>query len=222
MEEGQESPAEAVLTPQRVTKSSLFEDYRPEDVRELIRDYPLAWVCAQGGGAGTASLLPLIGEYDEAGTLTHLVGHLSRQNPLYPALLADVRALILFTGPHAYVSPADVADRAWAPTWNYAQARVEAEVDFEPPCTEEALTILVEAMESRRDNPWGAGELGSRYADMVTRIIGFRARVTRVLGRFKLGQDEDPEIRKTMIANSSDPAMRHWLGRFGPKGGRNG
>jgi transcriptional regulator len=220
VEEGEKSVAHADPVPQTGLPSSAFEDYRDEDIRDLISEFPLAWVCSRRGGAEFASLLPIIGEYDQAGRLTHLVGHLARANPLHDALRAEGRALFLFTGPQAYVSPGDVGQRNWAPTWIYASARVEAEVAFEPHCTEEAVDILVRAMEAGRDKPWQADELGGRYGEMIGRIIGFRARVTKLRGRFKLGQDESRKVLKEMIVRSRHDAMRRWIVRFNGAGRR--
>jgi len=215
LKEGREKLAQAA--PERAAAASAgpFEDYTAADVRDLIQAYPLAWVCDRAGSADSASLLPLIGEYDEAGSLICLVGHCARSNPLFRSLRADRRALILFTGPQAYVSPADVGDRAWAPTWNYAQVRVEADIAFDPPCTEDALAVLVDAMESGREAPWHARELGARYDEMVQRIIGFRAQVSKVRGRFKLGQDEQGPVLNRMVDNAADPSMKEWLTKFG-------
>jgi transcriptional regulator len=193
---------------------SVFNQFDHQDVRDLIAEYPLAWVCARNGAAEHASLLPLLGEYDENGRLIKLIGHLSRGNPLYTALTADPRALVLFRGPEGYISPADAGDRNWAPTWNYAQLRIEAEVSFEAISTKEAVTALTDTMESARPHPWEAAELGARYSLMTPRIIGFRAGVSRLCGKFKLGQDESLEILRAILANVREPALARWMKRF--------
>jgi transcriptional regulator len=191
-----------------------FERFTTADVRDLVAEYPLAWVCCPGADVEAATLLPMIAECDSEGAVTGLIGHLSRRNPLYPALAESGRGHFLFTGPQAYVSPSQAGSRAWAPTWNYAQLRIEAEVAFEPPCTDEALAVLVEAMERGRDDPWDSRELGERYSGMTTRIIGFRARVTRLAARFKLGQDEALPVLDSIIDNVAEPALRRWMKRF--------
>jgi transcriptional regulator len=193
-----------------------FDGYRPSDVRDLIAEYPLAWVCPRDGDAAQASLLPLIGEYGPDGSLTHLTGHLARRNPLSVTLGRSGRALALFTGPEAYISPRDVGDRSWAPTWNYAQLRVEIEAHPDPDYTVKALEVLIEAMEAGRADPWRAAELGNRYEDMLEQIVGFRARVVEVHGKFKLGQDENPSIFRQMLSSTADPAMKRWMERFNP------
>lgn len=190
-----------------------FERFGDADVQALIADYPLASVVASARPAVT-SLLPLIGEYDAGGRLVTLIGHLARSNPLHGALAADPRAVLLFRGPQGYVSPEHAGRRDWGPTWNYAELVIEAEVRFDDALTEEALDVLIEAMERGRAAPWRSSELGPRYIGMRERIIGFRAHVTGVSGRFKLGQDERPETLRSILATYPDPALRCWMERF--------
>lgn len=191
-----------------------FERFGAADVQALIAEYPLAWVCARGDGPVAASLLPLIGEFDAAGRLTTLIGHLARRNVLVPALTAAPEALILFSGPDGYVSPEIAGRRDWAPTWNYAQLTIEARVTFTPSATGAAVLTLVEAMEAGRRAPWLPHELGERYVGMERQILGFRAEITRLSGRFKLGQDETPETARAIIEKLRDPGLAKWMRRF--------
>ena len=196
----------------------LFERFGDADVRALIEGFPLAWVCGGGAGAVEASLLPLIGVYDGEGRLIELIGHLMRSNPLHAALTADPRATILFSGPDAYVSPEHAGRRDWAPTWNYAQVKIGAEIAFDEALTETSLKVLIDAMEAGRAEPWSVEELGPRYQGMLTRIIGFRARVTALSGKFKLGQDEDDTTLHAILGALPDAQSVAWMKRF--NGGR--
>jgi predicted FMN-binding regulatory protein PaiB len=64
------------------------------------------------------------------------------------------RALFLFQGPHAYISPSWISDRTWGPTWNYAVIRIEADVRFLPDRADEVLARLVRKMERGRERAW--------------------------------------------------------------------
>lgn len=198
--------------------SDLFTRYETGDVRDLIAEYPLAWLCAAEGRADLATQLPLLGEYDEEGVLTHLLGHIPRRHPLVPAWEGDARTLVLFEGPHAYISPDQAGIRDWAPTWNFAQLSIEGELALLPEETGAALTALVEVMERGRANPWDISALGARYDGMAARVIGFRVRVTRLVGRFKLGQDESPEVREAIIESLGDVPLARWMRRFRARG----
>ncbi|ALH79587.1 FMN-binding negative transcriptional regulator [Sphingopyxis macrogoltabida] len=192
----------------------LFDTFDNADVRALVEQYPLAWVCGGPAGAVEASLLPLVGVFDADGRLVELVGHLMRSNPLLTALEADPRATILFKGPDAYVSPEHAGLKNWGPTWNYAQLRIGAEVRFDIALTEWSLELLVEAMEAERAEPWNVEELGKRYQAMLGHIIGFRASVTSLSGKFKLGQDEKPETFASIVATLPDAPTTAWMRRF--------
>jgi transcriptional regulator len=195
--------------------ASPFTRFDDADVRDLIAEYPLAWVCPlDGADPTTSALLPLLGDYDSQGRLVSLTGHLARRNPLTPILETAPRVLLLFTGPQAYVSPACVSDSAWAPTWNYAQLRIETTVHVLPDHGDEVLARLVEAMDHDPATGWRAANVGDRYRAMERAILAFRADVTRVEGRFKLGQDEKPERLREIFARHPDPALVRWMRRF--------
>lgn len=189
--------------------SGAFDRFTDADVRDLVTEFPLAWLVASDAAEG--SLLPLLGEYDAAGRLVSLLGHLGRRNPLHARLDAAPAATILVNGPQGYVSPDQAERRNWGPTWNYAQLVIAAEVRFVPEESEAALAALVHAMEGDR---WTHHELGPRYGGMAGAIIAFRASVTGLTGRFKLGQDEDDAVFEAICRNHPDAALVHWMRRF--------
>jgi transcriptional regulator len=80
----------------RSSTSDPFTRYEPGDVRDLIAEYPLAWLCTADARADLATQLPLLGEYDGEGVLTHLLGHIPRRHPLVLAWQANARTRVLF------------------------------------------------------------------------------------------------------------------------------
>lgn len=197
----------------------LFETFEPADIAALIAEHPLAWVSVGDRGVDEPSLLPMVGEYDDDGALVHLIGHLARRNPLCEAMRREGRARFLFCGPQAYVSPSQAGRRDWAPTWNYASLRVEAQVEFGDALTRPAIDVLAQAVESGRTQPWSAEELGVRYEQLAHAIIGFRARVTDMKAIFKLGQDETRDTFASIVDTHSDPELVRWMRRFDAKKG---
>lgn len=191
---------------------SPFDVYDNRDIRLLIEKYPLAWICAAGGEE--ASLLPLVGVFDQEGRLIELIGHFARSNPLNAAFAKERKAAILFSGPSSYVSPTQAERNDWAPTWNYAQVRAWADISVEPDFTAEAVDILIEKMEQGTSEPWSAAELGARYELLLPRIVGFRARVTEFKAKFKLGQDERPKTLRAILGNLQNEDLAWWIRRF--------
>jgi transcriptional regulator len=198
--------------------ADIFERFTDADVRDLIAEYPLAWLLGARGVAAEAAQLPLLGEYGEAGDLRSLLGHIPRRHVLVPAWEASPSALVLFQGPQAYVSPDQAGMRGWAPTWNFAQLSIEVEVEILPDETSAALASLVDVMEAARPDPWRADELGERYAGLARHVVAFRAHVKRVVGRFKLGQDEQADVRESIIRSLGSAPLASWMRRFAREG----
>lgn len=194
--------------------SDLFRPREDAQIADLIRQYPLAWVTARGAAPAAASPLPLLADVDGQGRVVTLLGHMARTNPLVAALEADPRALILFQGPQSYISPNWAGERTWGPTWNYAVITIEAEVQLRPDLNDHALERLVNAVEQNHQHPWKVAEMGPRYEKLVQYIVAFEAKVTRLDARFKLGQDERPEIFANILdALGPDDELAGWMRR---------
>jgi transcriptional regulator len=153
-------------------------------------------------------------ETDSRGTIVRLIGHFAKSNPQVAQLERSPRALFLFQGPHAYISPSWISDRTWGPTWNYAVIRIEADVRFLPDRADVVLEQLVRKMEHGRPNAWSIADMGDRYRQLRTRIIAFEADVRTVRPRFKLGQDERPEVLSEIIAHTGNDVLNAWTRRM--------
>lgn len=194
--------------------TDIFERFEDADVRDLIAEYPLAWLLGSDGVAAEAAQLPLLGEFGASGELKSLLGHIPRRHALVHALGKKQGAMVLFQGPQAYISPDQTGIRNWAPTWNFAQLSIEVDVEFLPGETGAALASLVGVMEAARSNPWSSGELGERYAALEQRVVAFRAHVRTLVGRFKLGQDERADVRESIITSLGTAPLASWMRRF--------
>jgi transcriptional regulator len=191
-----------------------FEPRSDADLVRLVDEYPLAWVVSHGDAGFGATPLPLLGETNAAGRIVSLFGHFALSNPQVAQLRAAPAATILFSGPHGYVSPEGVSQPGWAPTWNYAVAQFEVDIEFLPQQTGEAVERLVRKMEADRRDPWRISRMGDRYAQLVQRIVAFRAHVRSARGRFKLGQDESARTLEELLGTLRDPALLRWMRDF--------
>ena len=183
----------------------LYDPRDAADVRQLIADYPLAWLVS---GDFHASPLPLIAETDDSGAVVALLGHCALRNPLVADFRTNPRGLILFNGPSGYVSPALISKPDWAPTWNYAVLRFIVEVEFVGDETRDAIEQLVAKME---DGAWSTERLGPRYEQMLDQIIAFRAHVRSAEHSFKLGQDESRQGFAEIVAGHSNRTLAKWM-----------
>ena len=169
---------------------SVFDPKSSADLLALVRDWPLATLVSNGSDGFAATPLPLLAETDAQGRIVALIGHIARRNPQHDALCADGRAVALFHGPQAYISPRIVSKAKWGATWNYAFARFQVEVKITPERTPAAVAMLAEALEGRGEEAWRPEQMGERYDQLIRHIVAFRATVLSVDARFKLGQDE--------------------------------
>src|SRR5262249_60236533 len=81
-----------------------FEETRPEVLRRLIHDHPLAALVTLGSDGLNANHIPMELDADPA-PLGTLRGHVARGNPVWRDFSPGVDALPIFQGPQAYVSP---------------------------------------------------------------------------------------------------------------------
>ena len=183
------------------------------DVVRLVEAFPLCWVVSGGAADRLATPLPLLPERAPGGGVQSLLGHVARRNPQQAALEKDPRATILCMGPQGYISPELVSNPTWGPTWNYAVARFEVDVEFVPEETGAALSRLAQALEGDSPGAWTPQRMGTRYEQLKTRIVAFRAHVRETHARFKLGQDESEETFAEILQGLADSDLAAWMGR---------
>jgi transcriptional regulator len=199
-----------------------FAPRSDEDLVNLLRAQPLAWVVSANDEDFQATLLPLLPILDASGRLEGLAGHFARSNNHSGRLRAQSRALVLFLGPHGYISPSWIHDKTWGPTWNYASVQFIVDVEFvdDAACTDAHLSELVSTMEAGRPEAWNIGMMGSRYATLARHVTAFRARIVATRAKFKLGQDErDAVFGDITIAldRAGQHGLLHWMKEFNPE-----
>ncbi len=176
--------------------------FTPSDdqIDRLIAENPLATLVSSGVGGLEATPLPLLARRQAPGRLT-LLGHFARSNPQVTSLETSPEALAVFQGPHGYVSPSWMTDRQQAPTWNFATVHLRVRVLFDtsPGAAAEAVNELTISMERGRPLTWAPRELGERYDKLIHGIVAFRAEVTEVQAKFKLGQNERLDVLSDIL-----------------------
>jgi transcriptional regulator len=193
----------------------------PQDLADLARGHPLAWICSRGPAGQVASPLPLVPKFAADGRIEAVEGHFARSNPQVAALRADAEAWILWLGVQGYVSPSWMADRTQAPTWNYASAQLRVTVRLldDPDAITAHLRELTERQEAGRPRAWRIDDMGPRLALLAQRVIAFRAEVVDCTERYKLGQDERDDVYADILAGldtQPDAALPAWMRRFNP------
>ena len=184
-----------------------------DDLRAFVRHVRAGWLVTNGRGAApSATYLPVLWR---EGTV---VAHLARANPHWREIEPGAPALVIVTGPDAYVSPSWYAAKAEhgkvVPTWNYSAVHLvgEARVHHDPDWLRMAVEELTEEHERPREEPWHVGDAPASYVEGQLRgIVGLELTVTGVEGKAKLSQNRSGADRDGVVAGlsgSGRPAER--------------
>jgi transcriptional regulator len=157
-------------------------------------------VTSRAGAAPAASFLPVLWRADT------VVAHLAKANPHWREIEDDTPALLIVTGPDAYVSPSWYATKAEhgkvVPTWNYSAVHLtgRARVHHEPEWLRAAVRDLTDHHESPREKPWHVSDAPETYIEGQLRgIVGVELTVTGVEGKAKLSQNRSAADRNGVI-----------------------
>jgi transcriptional regulator len=171
------------------------------ELREFVADVRVGWlVTSRVGAAPAASFLPVVWMADT------VIAHFAKANPHWREILDDLPALLIVTGPDAYVSPSWYAAKPEhgkvVPTWNYSAVHLTgtARVHEDPEWLRAAVTDLTEQHEESRDRPWQVSDAPAPYIEGQLRgIVGVEIRVTGVEGKAKLSQNRSDADRVGVI-----------------------
>jgi transcriptional regulator len=180
----------------------VFEELRVDVMHELIRHYPLGTLIVAARRGVEANHVPFEIDPNPA-PLGTLCGHVSRNNPLYSEFEPGIQALVVFTGPDAYVSPSWYRTKQETgrvvPTWNYAVVHVRGPIHF----IEDSQRLLAHLgrltarHEAANAHPWLISDAPSDYIDkQLQRIVAFEIPVSQLHGKWKVSQNRDAGDRQ--------------------------
>jgi transcriptional regulator len=183
---------------------------------DYVEAHPLGVLVTASSEGLFATHLPMVVDRSrgERGTL---LGHIAKANPHHRrAALGE--ALVIFSGPDAYVTPAWYASKQEhgkvVPTWNYAAVHAYGAIRFveDESFLRAHLHALVARHERGRDEPWEIEDAPEKYIDQQVRaIVGVEVAITRLEGKWKMSQnrpaaDIDGVVRG--LGASPDPTDR--------------
>jgi transcriptional regulator len=180
--------------------------YTPKHNREEDREKLYAFMRAYGFAA-------LVTVKDEVARATHLpfmvetveervelYAHMARANDQWRDFSDGRESLVIFQGPHAYVSPGHYETAHNVPTWNYVAVHLYGKARILEK-EEEKLQILERLIgEHDEDYLRRWRELPRDFIhSKLSGIVAFRIDATRIEARFKLSQDRTPAERRNII-----------------------
>jgi transcriptional regulator len=139
----------------------------------------------------SATHLPFVLHADE-GEQGVLYAHCAKANPHWKDL-EDQNVLVIFTGPHAYISPSWFTTKPAVPTWNYTAVHAYGVASLlEPHQTLTAVDQVVEKYEPRLlvERDIVTDQIKHK---LLSGIVGFKIELTKLEGKLKLGQNRSKD-----------------------------
>jgi transcriptional regulator len=180
-----------------------FEETRTEELHRVIKEFPLGVLVLNGPHGLDANHLPF--ELNpNAGERGQLLAHVARANPLWTEARAGDDALVIFRAANAYISPNWYPSKhelhRQVPTWNYQAVHVHGKVTIrdDERFVRGLVARLTRVNEARAgsEKPWRMTDSSKEYIDaMLAAIVGIEIDITRMVGKWKLGQNREERDR---------------------------
>lgn len=179
-----------------------FKDQDPESVHAFMQAHPFVTLIGSFLDARpVATQVPVL--LVEREGHWYIQGHIMRKTDHHKALLENPQALVLFTGPSAYVSASWYSQPQQGSTWNYMTVQAsgklcwmnEAEMfDFM-----QRFTLHFEG--GNAESPTVFSHLSDAYIKAhMPAIVGFEVKINRLEHTFKLSQNRDETSYHQIIA----------------------
>jgi transcriptional regulator len=193
--EAQETTPESLYIP----KPQLVEDRH--FLHDFMEEFAFADLVTASPGIRITHIPVLVDRVGPGyGTIS---GHVSRQNPQSQSFDGREIAVIVFRGPHSYISPRWYGRPDAVPTWNFAV--VHATGRPRPisgrAATQELLAKLIRKFEGA-DSPYDLAKVPDSYVtSLIAGVVGFEMQIERLEGKFKLGQERSNADRQAILEN---------------------
>jgi transcriptional regulator len=179
------------------------------EVVEFMRANNFPILVTGTGGVLHASHLPVCISEEKSQIVIDM--HMAKNNPQWKEFFDD-EVLVVFHGPHAYVSPRWYADQERVPTWNYAAVHAYGVPELIPDrqAKYDSQRRLIESL----DPQWlpKHDALRQEYVDrMLDGIVNFTIPVARLETRWKLSQNRgrrEQELIADALDKSADSTER--------------
>lgn len=167
-----------------------------------MREWSFATLVTHGENGPNATHLPFLLRSDGGGNGT-LTTHLARANAQLKDLQAGAPALVIFQGPHAFISPSWYDNRLTFPTWNYTAIHVRGQPRLieEPDDIHAVLRRTVALHDTPLGGVWDFETMPEHMTQPRLRaIVALDIPIDSIEGKMKLNQDKSVPDRLGVIA----------------------
>jgi transcriptional regulator len=189
-----------------------------EEMAALIATRHFATLIVSSEAGPVAAHIPMILRRDDTGQPIAIEGHVARGNPIAALAATPVRALAIFSGADAYVTPSLYLSKREhgkvVPTWNYMAVHISGTLEAFNDATalREQVSEITDMMEQPAAVPWKVSDAPDDYiAKMLNAITGVRLKIDAMEGIAKLSQNRSEGDRTGVLngfQHSTDHAAR--------------
>lgn len=174
-----------------------FEVSDPATMHALMAAHPFGTLFTNGRSGMDANHIPF--ELDAGhGELGMLKAHVARANPVWQDVANGDEVLVVFRAGDAYISPTWYPSKHEAhkqvPTWNYQVVHAHGRITIhdDERYVRGVVARLTRTHEASQPKPWKMSDAPADFVDMMLKaIVGLDIQITRLEGKFKLGQNKD-------------------------------
>ncbi len=180
-------------------KLPYFVEEDIEKVIAMMKENSFAVISGFGEQYPVATHIPLEIEVADDGKI-FLKGHMMRNTDHHKAFLKNNKVLVVFNGPHCFVSASWYSNAASGSTWNYMTVHAKGKITFsDEKGTYNAVKKITNKYEGI-ESIAAFDKLPEKYIEqMVKAIVGFSIEVESIENVFKLSQNQDEQSQKNII-----------------------
>ncbi len=166
-------------------------------VHQLMQENYFAVITGFDGNYPVATQIPL--DINFHGNEIILSGHLMRNTDHHKAFMKYPNVMVVFTGPHCFVSASWYTDPHQGSTWNYMTVQAKGKIKFlDEKATYEAVKKITEQHEG--NSAAAFDKLSGEYVHgLVKAIVAFEIKVENLENVFKLSQNRDQQSKLNII-----------------------
>lgn len=178
--------------------------YQATDSSQIVafmQSHPFAIVTGIGAdGYPVATHVPVEVEQQADGSIV-ITGHVARKTDHTKAWEQNPNVLVIFTGPHVYVSASWYTDSKMASTWNYMTVHAKGQMQLlDEEDTYAIIKKLTDRYEANSPEPASMEKMEEPYIrNNLKAIVGFSIKVAQLDHVFKLSQNRDDQSHQNII-----------------------
>lgn len=174
------------------------KDFLVDDRAELLRFMRanvFAIIVSNDNETLIATHMPVVVAREEPLTLW---SHMALANPQWKTFERGGEVLVIFQGPHAFISPSHYNTRQSVPTWNYTAVHAYGtpRILSDDQSKSQILAATFQVTEPQAQPQWDEAPADYREK-LLGGMVAFEIAVTRLEGKYKLSQNRahDEQVR---------------------------